>query len=80
MPAYEYHCDACGNHFEKRQKMSDPEIDACPACGGAVRRLISGGAGVIAKGGAAGPRGACMSGEPCPAPQMGCGGACGCGH
>ncbi|MGA3133155.1 MAG: zinc ribbon domain-containing protein [Terracidiphilus sp.] len=86
MPAYEYLCDACDNHFERRQKMSDPEIAACPDCGGAVRRLISGGAGVIARGGASaakstrGARGACMSGEPCPAPEMGCGGMCGCGH
>jgi putative FmdB family regulatory protein len=79
MPAYEYQCQSCNNHFERRQKMSDPEVDACPACGGAVRRLISGGAGVIAKG-ASGVRGACMSGEPCPAPQMGCGGMCACGH
>jgi putative FmdB family regulatory protein len=79
MPAYEYQCQSCNNHFERRQKMSDPEVNACPVCGGAVRRLISGGAGVIAKGGSS-ARGACMSGEPCPAPQMGCGGMCGCGH
>lgn len=82
MPAYEYLCKACDHHFERRQKMSDPEIAECPACGGAVRRLISGGAGVIAKGSSgkssAGP--ACMSGEPCSAPETGCGGMCACGH
>jgi len=83
MPAYEYLCDACGKRFERRQKMSDPEVDACPSCGGAVRRLISGGAGVIAKGSgsASSTRSACMAGEPCAAAEMGCGGGmCGCGH
>lgn len=80
MPAYEYQCQSCNNHFERRQKMSDPEVDACPACGGAVRRLISGGAGVIAKGAPGASSRACMSGEPCPVPQMGCGGGCACGH
>jgi len=82
MPAYEYLCDACDNHFERRQKMSDPEIAACPDCGGAVRRLISGGAGVIARGtaGTSKSQRACMSGEPCSAPEMGCGGMCACGH
>ncbi len=82
MPAYEYQCQSCENRFERRQKMSDPELDACPACGGSVQRLISGGAGIIAKGaGASSAHRPCMAGEPCPAPQMGCGGGmCGCGH
>ena len=51
MPAYEYECAACSHHFERRQKMSDPPISACPECGGSVKRLISGGAGAISKGG-----------------------------
>ncbi|MGO9433094.1 MAG: FmdB family zinc ribbon protein [Terracidiphilus sp.] len=50
MPAYEYLCDSCATHFEQRQKMSDAALDACPACGGPVHRLISGGAGAITKG------------------------------
>lgn len=50
MPAYEYLCDTCANHFEKRQKMSDAALSECPICGGAVKRLISGGAGAITKG------------------------------
>jgi len=79
MPAYEYLCNACGDRFERRQKMSDPELAACPQCGGAVKRLIGGGAGVIAKGAtSASSAPPCMSGE-C-APEMGCGGACACGH
>lgn len=41
MPLYEYQCDACGNRFERIQKFSDPPADACPACGGTVRKLMS---------------------------------------
>jgi putative FmdB family regulatory protein len=51
MPAYDYECNACGCRFEQRQKMSDPAIKFCPECGGTVNRLISGGAGMISKGG-----------------------------
>lgn len=81
MPAYEYQCQKCGDHFERRQKMSDPEIAACPACGGAVKRLISGGAGVIAKAAGSASSAACMSGDCCAMPQMGCGGGmCGCAN
>lgn len=75
MPAYEYECQSCANRFEQRQKMSDPEVAACPACGCAVKRLISGGAGVIAKGGAsASSAPACMAGGGCCGEGMGCGG------
>ena len=82
MPAYEYQCESCSHRFERRQKMSDAEITACPACGGEVRRLISGGAGVIAKGGATSAPAPCAGGECC-MPEMGggcCGAGCGCGH
>jgi putative FmdB family regulatory protein len=41
MPLYEYQCDACAARFERIQKYSDPPIDTCPACGGAVRKLVS---------------------------------------
>ncbi len=41
MPLYEYQCDACGNRFEVIQKFSDPPLDACRACGGQVRKLLS---------------------------------------
>lgn len=78
MPAYEYQCQSCANRFERRQKMSDPEVESCPQCGGRVKRLISGGAGVISKGAAmasAGP--ACEMGGCC-APETGCGSMCGC--
>jgi len=80
MPAYEYLCDGCEIRFEKRQKMSDEAVEVCPACGGHVNRLISGGAGAITRGssqssyappqcGLGGPccgGGACMGdGSPC---------------
>jgi putative FmdB family regulatory protein len=50
MPTYEYECKKCSHHFEVFQSMSDEPIKKCPKCGKTVRRLISGGAGVIFKG------------------------------
>ena len=50
MPTYEYKCEFCDYTFEKFQAMKDKPIAKCPKCGGRVRRLISGGAGVIFKG------------------------------
>ena len=41
MPLYEYECEPNGHRFEKIQKFSDPPIDTCPVCGGAVRKLLS---------------------------------------
>jgi len=41
MPVYEYRCKSCDDHFELRQKFSDPPATACPACAGAVEKLIS---------------------------------------
>ena len=50
MPTYEYQCDGCGYNFEEFQKMSDAPVSVCPQCGGHVRRLVSGGTGIIFKG------------------------------
>jgi putative FmdB family regulatory protein len=50
MPTYEYGCPDCGNQFEKFQKMSDIPEAACPACGAAAVRRLSGGAGLLFKG------------------------------
>jgi putative FmdB family regulatory protein len=50
MPTYEYECQECGIHFDEFQRMSDPLIRKCPKCGGRVKRIISGGAGLIFKG------------------------------
>ena len=41
MPLYEYECDACGHRFEVIQKFSDPPLERCPKCGGAVHKLQS---------------------------------------
>lgn len=51
MPTYEYLCRRCGKTFDLFQSISEEQASACPACGGEVRRLISGGAGFIIKGG-----------------------------
>ncbi|MBN1756012.1 zinc ribbon domain-containing protein [bacterium] len=50
MPTYEYECNKCKYRFERFQKITDPPVKECPKCGGAVRRLISKGVGVIFKG------------------------------
>ena len=41
MPLYEYECQACGHRFERLQKFSDPPLEQCPKCGGAVHKLQS---------------------------------------
>ena len=41
MPVYEYRCESCQHQFELRQKFADPPARECPACGGAVKKLIS---------------------------------------
>ncbi len=52
MPTYEYKCEVCGYLFEKLQSMKSDPIKKCPKCNGNVKRLISGGVGVISKGSA----------------------------
>jgi putative FmdB family regulatory protein len=41
MPLYEYECASCQHRFERIQKFSDPLVEACPTCGGVVRKLLS---------------------------------------
>ena len=50
MPTYDYKCLACDVRFEKFQGITAPPIEACPECGGKVKRLIGAGAGLIFKG------------------------------
>ena len=58
MPTYEYVCEKCGHHFEQVQPMSAKPLSACPKelCAqktwgkGKVKRVISGGSGLIFKG------------------------------
>jgi putative FmdB family regulatory protein len=42
MPIYEYRCEACGHELEQIQKISDPPLVDCPACGQpTLRKQIS---------------------------------------
>ena len=50
MPTYEYECDKCGHRFEVFQSMTEPPRKRCPKCRGRVRRLVSGGVGIVFKG------------------------------
>lgn len=51
MPTYEYQCDACEHRFELFQSIKAAPTRKCPSCGKLkVRRLISGGGGLIFKG------------------------------
>jgi len=50
LPTYEYKCESCGHTFERFQSMRAKPVGECPACGGRVQRLISGGGGVILRG------------------------------
>ncbi len=58
MPTYEYVCQKCGHQFEKFQPISAAPLAVCPeeVCTqkhwgkGKVKRMISGGAGLLFKG------------------------------
>lgn len=49
MPTYEYRCPK-GHEFEQFQRMSDPAVARCPACGAEAERQLSPGAGLLFKG------------------------------
>ena len=51
MPTYDYICKKCEKVFEFFQSMSDAPLTKCPDCGKQeLRRIISGGTGLIFKG------------------------------
>ncbi len=50
MPTYNYYCGDCDTHFSYFQKMSEAAVTKCENCGGRVKRLITGGTGLIFKG------------------------------
>lgn len=50
MPTYDYKCQQCEHTFEYFQAMSDARLENCPECEGKVRRLVSGGSGLIFRG------------------------------
>jgi putative FmdB family regulatory protein len=42
MPIYAFACSACGHHFDRLQKLSDPDPSACPVCGvDAIKRQLT---------------------------------------
>jgi putative FmdB family regulatory protein len=49
MPTYSYQRED-GSVFELMQRMSDPALTVCPETGQLVKRIITGGAGVVYKG------------------------------
>lgn len=59
MPTYDFHCTTCGKTFEFSQSMKDEPLVTCPVevCDqsikgkGHIERRITGGGGVIYKGG-----------------------------
>jgi putative FmdB family regulatory protein len=50
MPIYAYKCEACGNAQDVLQKMSDPLLTVCPACGQATYKKQLTAAGFQLKG------------------------------
>jgi putative FmdB family regulatory protein len=42
MPIYAFVCSACGHQFDRLQKLSDPDPDACPTCAAdAIKRQLT---------------------------------------
>ena len=51
MPTYDYICNNCEKTYEYFQSMSDAPKKECPECNkNSLRRVISGGTGLIFKG------------------------------
>ena len=50
MPIYEYRCDTCGHQKDHLQKMSDPPLSTCPACGSDTYAKMLSAAGFQLKG------------------------------
>ena len=50
MPIYEYRCTSCGHEKEVLQKLSDPPLTECPACGKSTLRKLVSAAGFHLKG------------------------------
>jgi putative FmdB family regulatory protein len=50
MPIYEYECSDCHERYEIFQSISDEPIKKCMKCNGNIKRIISGGTGLIFKG------------------------------
>ncbi len=71
MPTYEYECTHCHLVFEEERPITAPARKRCPQCRHKVKRLISGGAGILFKGSGFyvnDSRGSQDTGTPDPAP------------
>lgn len=40
MPTYEYACRSCGHNFDIVQSMTEAALQACPECGGSLRKIF----------------------------------------
>jgi putative FmdB family regulatory protein len=49
MPTYEYACTDCAERVEVLQRISDPPLETCEVCGGALRKVFHP-AGIVLKG------------------------------
>jgi putative FmdB family regulatory protein len=49
MPTYSYRCTACGHQFDQFQRFSDDPLRVCPACEGALKKVLHP-VGVVFKG------------------------------
>jgi len=93
MPIYAYKCESCGATKDVLQKIADPALNDCPACGQPTFRKQVTAAGFQLKGngwyatdfrggaaaGAASTAAASSEASPAPAATHGCGGDCSCG-
>ena len=50
MPTYDYLCLDCTHKFDHYQSIGSEPLTECPECGGYLKRLIGGGAGLIFRG------------------------------
>ena len=52
MPTYSYECQSCNVRLNIFQKMSDSALEDCDSCGkkNVLKRIISGGTGMVFKG------------------------------
>ena len=50
MPTYNYYCSDCDSHFSYFQKMNEDAKIICEKCEGSIKRVITGGTGLIFKG------------------------------